>query len=410
MNDTTTEDNDQGSKYDLVTDKSLANVITWCAAFVVIAVSIIVANILTIAVFGGKHIQRKRTHFFLINLSTADLMVGSVAVPLWVIIIYQDSASPRWQHKPIISVLYFTVDMLTGFASFFSVAAIALERLYSVIKPVKYRLLKSRRYFLAISCIWLSAGVVVLLKFVRFNIYTVYLNIVFLCLGLPLVATVLSYFVIFMKMRKRISNRHRSQRRRSHEDDIKLAWTLFLVTAIFFITWTPFVIINALYIYICLSGACPNISRDVIYFTKLLQYGNSCVNPIIYVVRIPAFQKAVVNTLNLRCFGKRSRSYNSRSRAGREIPLDHLKRKCGNQDPFLSTVINRMSVTSSYIKSDENLNFGVQLGITRLWNCKSWCCVCAEWSLTKLKIGDRILIASSDENLNFGVHLGISLG
>lgn len=370
MNNTKADDQKYGSKGGPNVDKDLSDTVAWCAAFSVIAIATVVANVFTIAVFGSKQIQRKRTHIFLINLSTADLMVGSIAVPLWVVMIYCQSANPGWRPSPVLSALYFTTDMLSGFASFFSIAVIALERLYSVSKPIKYRLLKSRGYFLAICLIWFGAGIVVLLKFVRFKIYTIYLNIVFLCLGLPLVVTVISYFKIFLKMRKRLRKAHRSQRNRIREnDDIRLAWTLILVTVVFFVTWTPFVVINAIYIYMCSAGACPiTISKNVIYFTKLLHYGNSCINPVIYVVRIPTFHLAAVNTLKFgqRYFGKRSQCRNLGSRIEQDIPLKRLKRNGVNADPYLSTVVTRMSVSSSCVKSDENLNFGVHLEGTRL--------------------------------------------
>ena len=352
MNDTAIRSPSAGPRSGLVRETDTIASIVWCIAFGLIAVATVASNALTIAAFSRKQVQRKRTHFFLINLSSADLMVGGVAVPLWIVIVHRYSSNPGWMPSPFFSAVYFTSDMLSGFASFFSIAVIAFERLYSVLKPVKYRLLKSHVYFLAIVTIWLSAGIVVLLKFVRFQIYAIYLNIVFLCLGVPLLATMASYFGLFLKMKHCLGKAHNRQRRRVEEtEDMKLVRTLLFVTVMFFITWSPFVILNAIYIYMCSSGSCPvKISRSVIYFAKLLHYGNSCINPVIYVARISTFRRAIINLLRQifeKSFGERLQCNNLASRVVSSIPLQHLGFHDFGEDPRLETVIARLSINST---------------------------------------------------------------
>ena len=113
----------------------------------------------------------------------------------------------------------------------------------------------------------------------------------FTCLLIVVIVVTASYLSVWMKMKARNVGRLngvRSQRER------KLAKTLIIVTASFLISWLPFIAVKALRFFCgtkCLPGA--HIAH-LVHSTKLLHYGNSFVNPIIYSFRLPRVRFALM--------------------------------------------------------------------------------------------------------------------
>ena len=79
------------------------------------------------------------------------------------------------------------------------------------------------------------------------------------------------------KISKKLTKVNADERRNK-----KLAGTLFIVTVVFFLTWTPFAILSFVITYF-------SIPPNVLEVTKLLQYSNSFANFIIYTLRSPSF-------------------------------------------------------------------------------------------------------------------------
>lgn len=283
----------------------------WLFAFGLVGFATIFGNIVTIIAFTRGQVQKKAAHILLINLAVTDLTVGSFAVPLYIYVI----GSRFWNlHIPKSVVLFQTVDQTTGIASMFSICVLSLERLFAVGWPVRYHNStgKNRVYVAAVLITWLYASLTATLK-TCFNVFSfhAYVYIVVLSLSTPIVVTVISYTLLWVKKRNHSS---RVSGRRTEQENMKLARTLLIVTIVFFLTWMPFVVLSTKVFFSC----CFRVSPHLLYFTKFLHYGNSCANPTIYVMRIAGFRAVIKNMF---CIRNLHRSNNVRQReCGDAIP------------------------------------------------------------------------------------------
>ena len=101
-----------------------------------------------------------------------------------------------------------------------------------------------------------------------------------------------SYLVIWRSRKKRIS----TVRSFRQNQEARFSRTIFLVTAASFITWMPF-----LY-YIIAERVWPDLTPwSASFFIKLLQYSNSFVNFVIYILRFPSYRKALFSLCRLHC-------------------------------------------------------------------------------------------------------------
>jgi len=96
------------------------------------------------------------------------------------------------------------------------------------------------------------------------------------------------------------SSKEKDRMRSRAESEKKLAMTVFIVTAVFVLTWLPLQVINLIYFTCGIS--CPKLPPiDVIYFCKFLNYTNSLLNPVVYSLRLPEF-RFVLKTIVLKKF------------------------------------------------------------------------------------------------------------
>ena len=270
--------------------------IFWSSAFGLLAVLIILGNFFTIWVFHQQG-SRKRSYFLLISLAVADLMVGLFAIPIFII---SSTECPylRW----LVSTSF---DAFTGLTSIYTLAVISLERMFAIVCPLRHRTLTFRNYLCAIAMPWIVAAVFVAVLILHFNgiiKHPSYKVLLLLFQTTPLLTMCVAYFCIWIKRKstKGIRN-HRAAR------ESKLAKTLFLVTGASLLTWTPFQIMNNLFLFQGLQ-----ISLTVFYLSKILQFSNSLVNVVIYPLRIPEFKKTLKNIIHC-CRAASQRSTTARS-------------------------------------------------------------------------------------------------
>lgn len=263
--------------------------IAWSTVFAMVAVVIVAGNALTIAAFTTRRLVRKRTLFFLISLAIADVMVGAVAIPLYIFLSVQTDLQKGAVHH-----LFEAVDILSGLASVFTLAMISVERFFAISWPLVHRRLRKRVYFGFIGLGWFSALAISMINLLyRYKIapYVATLDIVLTALLTSFVITCAAYVALWIRVRFRDRNGL------GREHDKRLAKTLFLVTGVFVLTWLPFQ--SLLYVvHFCL--ACPLPSQNVVNFIKLLQYCNSFMNTVIYSLRMPEFRKAISEIFNCR--------------------------------------------------------------------------------------------------------------
>ena len=268
---------------------SRAESIALSTAFGLVALTIIAGNCVTIAAFTKTRLIRRPTHYFLISLAVADLMVGALAMPLYICHFIDSSL---WSRSQVIQTLYYTIDIASGMASVFTLAVVSVERLYAVGWPWKYRHSTPLKCYIAavavtwflavaISCLYLG------LRGLAFDSGVVPIVTV-IALSVSLTVACSAYSALWFRIK------HRRRRRRGVERDKKLSITLFVITGIFILTWMPFEVIIII-VHFCKQCAYP--PYRVVYVIKLLQYSNSFVNTLVYSFRMQEFRKAILSFL-----------------------------------------------------------------------------------------------------------------
>ena len=258
--------------------------LVWASLFALEAFLAVAGNIVTIIIFQKRQL-RKRTHFLLISLAVADLLVGLLSIPLYIAANYVEKRSQ------VFRALVQGADMLPGFASIFTLTVIALERMYAIGWPFRHRVLPTHTYIVAIATPWIMAFVVTpsanLLAFVFYK-SSVALTTTFVITAIVL--TCIAYLVLWKKEGSRLMQRRANQETR----DETLTKTVGLITAAFLVTWLPFQILN---LVVNQCSSC-EISLLVVIATKLLHYANSIINIVIYPVRNREYRAALFHMLS----------------------------------------------------------------------------------------------------------------
>ncbi|XP_078366658.1 adenosine receptor A2b-like [Oculina patagonica] len=270
-------------------------VITWCVAYAIVTVAIIVNNVAAIAAFAKSRLLRKFGNYFLVNLAVADLMVGTIALPMYIHLIYISPYVGSSVTQPMtlpFQIVHTGFDVFSGMASVFTLTVIALERVYAILCPLRYRSLSRTTYFVILAVVWILAGaltgtwLLTLFKVIHQKIFAFALAILSFT---SLMVMILSYVALWLKIKLWSRNKQRT----AGEKERNIAVAIGIITVVFLFTWTPFHIMNILVNF--KASLLDGIPYEVIYLAKFLHYSNSIVNPVIYCYKISEFRRALKN-------------------------------------------------------------------------------------------------------------------
>lgn len=275
-------------------------VTTWCVTYAIMAVAIIVNNMAAITVFWNSPLLRKFGNFFLVNLAVADLMVGAIALPMYIHLIYNTSFlsynSQNAELKPFQAV-HIAFDVFSGMASVLTLTVISLERIYAIYYPLRYRSLSKAAYFIILAEVWVLAGA--LSGMWMLTIFDV-IHQDFFAFSLAIVSftSLTVMFTAYAALWLKIKLWTRNQNRALGEKERNLAVAIAIVTVVFLLTWSPFHIMNILINF--KASLFDGFPYQVIYLAKFLQYSNSFVNPVIYCFKISEFRRELKSMLTRR--------------------------------------------------------------------------------------------------------------
>ena len=281
--------------------------VAWCFGYVVIGALTILGNSVTIAVFMKRNFQRKKLHYLLINLAITDLTVGAISVPIQIAILAADIQKTELALS--VYQAHFFFDVLSGLASMYSVAFIAVERLVAISWSLKHRMLNPWHYATAIAIPWIigTIAAVVSRRILPGHVGSLEaLNVRTTFAVIAVVITIIAYCLLLLIRQKQGCSKRDERYNRS------VACTLLIVTVVFVCTWSPFILLTSIVGYVSFRrlSQCCSLTMDKLILaldlTKLLQYSNSCVNPFIYAFRIKSFRAKLWEIL---LFGKLSRSH-----------------------------------------------------------------------------------------------------
>ena len=268
---------------------SSSECITWLTLLIIVSVTIVTVNLLSVVLFMRNRSLRTRAMYLVINLTVADIFVGGFSsIYLFAYLLFL--CDPGKTHLTLMIItgflhLWFPLTSLTN------TAAISLERMHATIRPLRHRLIKKWVYRVTIAGVWVLTAMLstaMLIIIVRYGewLYRYYVWQSYCCLCLFVICV--SYSSIVVKFLCGAHPQHHGAANRQR----KLTVTLFIMTIVSLLMWLPFAVFTFLY------------QTDIIKFRSflvrlefsliILYFMNSLVNPIVYTIRIPEFRNALL--------------------------------------------------------------------------------------------------------------------
>ena len=169
-----------------------------------------------------------------------------------------------------------------------SITIISLERLHATVRPLRHRFVKKWAYGVIIALSYLIAVLISIFSrrisptYPLNRSYDMMSSFTTACIFV----TVFSYSVIFVRVKYSPQPRHHVVA----GGERRLTVTLFIVTFVSLLMWLPYIILSFLYYTTKSFSSYPSHLTCLVLTLIGL---NSVVNPILYVIRIPQFNKAV---------------------------------------------------------------------------------------------------------------------
>ena len=271
--------------------------IALCSAFMLEAVLIVSGNLLTIVLFALEKTLRKKSLFLVVNMAFADMMLGAVSVPLYIYLgigFRYQLWSIAYDHQVLLTYFFIHFDSTFLQASLISAVFISCERFCAVYWPLKHRTLSMSAYAIAITIIWTLAIIATSL----YTVINTFISSKASQLTWAMVILIYLFILcgcnigIWRKFQQR-NNAFYQQNRDSQNQH--LTKTLLSVSAAAVILFLPHVALH----YLTSVGEL-SISFKFFLTTVFLNYSNSFVNPVVYVLKIPEFRQTV-NFCRSRC-------------------------------------------------------------------------------------------------------------
>ena len=265
----------------------------WFAPFIIECIVIFLLNAFTLAIYTRNRHLRKPSTYLIINLTVADLLVGTVGTVLVRLSFFVPDKLERdlelkqafsWQ-----SFVYLTLSDLFPVASLANISLISSERLHATLFPFRHCLIGKQVYLTTICCSWLfslTLSCVFSLLDLRASPAFPYVFSSYIFLSL-LILTV-SYVIIISTVKNNPPSPNAGP---ALSKERKLTVTLFTVNVVSVLTILPFVIWIVIAHHIQ-SKLCHAVFLRIEFSFDLLYLFNSIINPLIYAIRMQEFRKA----------------------------------------------------------------------------------------------------------------------
>ena len=262
--------------------------ITWTAIYAIEYFAIVTLNAITIVAFMKNRQLRKRSTYLLLNLAVVDMVVGFTGLftvyelgmycKLW------KGSVKWWEQHPFAQIIRVTIAL----CSLINITVISLERLHATVRPFRHRFVSKQVYRVIIAVSYLLAvlcSVISIPTPLSYSLKRPY-NLMSSFISACIIIILLSYSVIFFKVKCSPQPRHQVVAGRER----RLTVTLFFVTFVSLLMWLPHIVQSFLWYKMKSFSSYPShLPCSVITLLGL----NSLVNPILYAIRIPQFNKAV---------------------------------------------------------------------------------------------------------------------
>nr|BAQ54852.1 opsin, long-wavelength sensitive type [Anax parthenope] len=277
-------------------------------------------NIVVIYIFSTTKSLRTPSNLLVVNLAFSDFLMMIVMCPFMLINCYYET----WVFGPLMCEIYGMAGSLFGCASIWSMVCIAMDRYNVIVKGLAGEQLTSKKALLYNFLVWVHAAAWTSLPMFGWNRYvpegnmsacgTDYLTkdwfsrsyiIVYsvFCYWTPLLLIIYSYFFIVKavaahekQMRDQAKKMNvaslRSAEAQSTSAECKLAKIGLMITSLWFMAWTPYLIINFSGIFETMT-----ISPLFTIWGSLFAKASTVYNPIVYGISHPKYRAALKEKL-----------------------------------------------------------------------------------------------------------------
>nr|APY20678.1 long wavelength sensitive opsin 1 [Xanthostigma xanthostigma] len=273
-------------------------------------------NGVVIYIFSTTKSLRSPSNLLVVNLAFSDFLMMIIMSPPMIINCYFET----WVLGPLMCDIYAMCGSLFGCASIWTMTCIALDRYNVIVKGLSAKPLTIKSALCRILIIWLFGLLWTVLPLFGWNRYvpegnmtacgTDYLNKKWLSKSyilvysvfvyyLPLFTIIYSYFFIVKAvavhekaMRDQAKKMNVTSLRSAEQDktsaECKLAKVALVTISLWFMAWTPYLVINYLGIF---GGA--NITPLATIWGSVFAKANAVYNPIVYGISHPKYRIAL---------------------------------------------------------------------------------------------------------------------
>ena len=266
----------------------------------------ITGNVVVLWLFYKHESLRTISNRFLASLSIADVLVGLVIDPVWIVI-------KCWIQPEVHSNLFMITKMLwihTTAATTLNSCCVSIDRFIAIRFPFRYQdSLTKRRCFAVIILVWLISLSLPFLMFAREGMdrKELFVSITITICLVPLLVVSFCYILIFKLARKQfrrilettnIPDSGENMRVRVMQN-FKAIKTVGFVLSAYIITWMPSVVLQLVNFYYMQEKCRIRKIKSVVWpWVEAIAFTSSAINPFIYYFRNSDFRRAFRRTFH----------------------------------------------------------------------------------------------------------------
>ncbi|XP_022793378.1 probable G-protein coupled receptor No9 [Stylophora pistillata] len=283
----------------------------------------IIGNGIVLWLIFRKRSLRTMSNLFLTSLAAADLLVGLVIDPVWLLI-----RCLGYNPKTYFDTFSKGMDFLwihTTVATSFNLCCVSLDRYIAIIHPLRYQdFLTERRCYLLIANVWFMSLVlpcsrlmvqdktVLSTLYLSFTVITILFAmfiIVFCCLRILKAAS--AHYNGIKPTSSCAQNQDSFKRTKKN---FKAAKTVSFIVGLFVVSWLPSLITGLVYHF------SKKVSFESVYYTvwtsvETVAFTSSAINPWVYCLRNDEFYEALSRTFRFPKFGNLDKERDRTERA-----------------------------------------------------------------------------------------------
>ena len=254
-------------------------------------IAIVFTNSITVHIFLSQRKTLRHTSYVLINLALADLSVGLSAGCFGVenVVLSYTGGKPT-------AIGCLTVDFISESASIVFLVVLSLDRMHAVFWPLRHRITKTRSYIYIICTAWLfsfTLALIFIMSYIGIINQKISTSMFILLMAVFPLTVCLVYSRIWLRMKHL---RKQSIRKHRHTANNNLTKALLVASLLSVTAWLP-VSATLLVSVLCKHCLSLNNSSRAVYAARILQFGNSLLNPVIYNIRMPEFRARLTGLL-----------------------------------------------------------------------------------------------------------------